>query len=109
MIGKEVKLVGELHAGQAHGAFVQRGKADGVDEARGRGVQAHSQDLEYRVTRGTGHRGAWSFAGTDGFYREEQRSAVGERADFPEATDGTRGDAHACDCLAFFPQPRVSD
>ena len=68
MVGKEVKFVGELHAGQSHGAFVQRGKADGVDEALGRGVQAHSQDFEDRVTRGTAHGGAWSFAGTDGFY-----------------------------------------
>src|ERR1700733_6591634 len=109
MVGKEVKLVGELHAGQSHGAFVQRGKADGVDEARGRCVQAHSQNLEYRVTRGSPHSGTWSFAGADGFYWKEQRRAVVERAGFPEASDGMSGDAHAGDCLAFFPQPGVPD
>src|ERR1700733_10709204 len=100
MVGKEVKLVGELHAGQSHGAFVQRGKADGVDEARGRGVQAYSQDVEYRVTRGAGDSGAWSIAGTDGFYREEQRSSNGGRAHCIETIYGTSGDAYAGDCLA---------
>jgi hypothetical protein len=47
MVGKEVKLVSELHAGHFHRVFVQRSKTDGVDQARRRGVQAYLENLEY--------------------------------------------------------------